>query len=474
MKNILFGKIIISIAVFLFGLMVFSLLQNQTIFDYSLGKVAFTFANKVDSTTLDKKTQIVRTSRSFTTLDEDNFIRWDVGFYKYMSEKGYGTDNSWPGVGTFAFSPLFPFVWHMSHLSAKYIVILNYALFALSLMLLTSLFISKTDYSQTDQLLIFAFALTLPSVFSFYIPYCESTFMFTFSLALWGLFRGKHWLFYVAMVACTLSRPSFLIVGLAFIATDFYLFLLNKNFKLFIKELAMKLWPIVLGMFITFFIQYLYCGSFFKMFQVHSQLWGHNFQYPTKFTDWSAESWGLNVFSISCLILPVLFFLVLNLVVHYKTGKIPAVRLFSRVNKRDYLQFFCSIYFVGNFLFVMLAQGGNLNGLHRYIMASPLFYVFIFIMIPRLKGMKKSSNIILVIILGLIGYFILIHGPYTPKMTFLYMGFFLSILSFLYIFTFNLMKARRKIVYLSIIILLNTIWLGYLFNHFLNNAYIIA
>lgn len=474
MKNEVFIKLSIIATVFLLGIIVFKLLQNDYVFSKTLGRIAITYYNTSSSVSTDAKTDIIKTKKPFTSFDESNFIHWDVYFFKYMSENTYGKDNTWPGIGTYAFSPLFPFIWRVSHLTAKYIAILNYLLFGFSIVILSSLFLSLNDFKTADRICLFTLALTMPFVFSFYIPYCESTYILTMSVAILGLFKNKYWLFFLGMVAFTLSRPSFLIVGPALICTDVYFFILNKNLKLFLKEMGLKILPILTGMFITFYIQYVYSGSFFKMFQIHSQFWGHVFQLPTTITDWSTEGYGMNIFSICCVVFPSFLLIFIYLVKNYKDTKILPISLFSKENRNEYLFVLSIIYFIGSFLFVALTQGGNLNGLHRYVLASPFFYIFFFILIQKIKSFDFKYMLGLLVPMVFMGYLLLIHGPYQHEITFLDSGYFLLVITMAYFIFFNSMKIRVSILFLLLIIICNTIWLCYLYNHFLNNAYIIA
>ncbi len=474
MKSELAKKVVIIVSVFLLGLIIFKCFQNEYIFKNTLGRIAITYENISKTGTYAQNTDIIKTNKSFTSLDEANFLHWDVKFFKFMADNTYGKDDTWPGVGTYAFSPLFPFIWKLSHLPAKYIGILNYLLFAISILILSNLFLSTEDFGKADRLMLFTLALTLPSVLSFYLPYCESTFMFTMSIALWGLIKRKFWLFFVGLILFALSRPSFLIVGLAFIFTDIYFLILNKDFKLFIKELGIKLLPIFIGMLITFFIQYLYSGSFFKMFEVHSRFWDHNFQYPKTLTDWSTEGYGMNIFSIFSIVFPSGLFLFTYLLKYHEARIIPPVSLFNDGTRKQYLFSLSIVYFIGNFLFVFLTQGGNLNGLHRYILASPFFYIFLFILASKLKTVNIIYQLVILIPMFFMGYILLIHGPYMHSITFLDMGYFLLVISLIYFILFGRLKMPVKLSFLILIVLCNTVWLTYLFNHFLNNAFIIA
>jgi len=474
MRSELFIKFAIIIIVFLLGLVVFKVLQNDYIFNNTLGRIAITYYNTSSSNSTIEDAVIIKTKKPFASFKESNFIHWDVYFFKYMSEYTYGKDNTWPGIGTYAFSPLFPFIWRVSHLTAKYMAILNYLLFGFSIVILSTLLLSSNDFKTADRICLFALALTMPFVFSFYIPYCESTYIFTMSVAIFGLFKNKYWLFFLGMVAFTLSRPSFLIFGPAFICADIYFFILNKNLKIFLKELVIKILPILIGLFVTFYIQYEYSGSFFKMFQIHGQFWGHFFQLPTTITDWSTEGYGMNIFAICCIVVPSFILIFIYLMKNFKGTKIVPISLFSNENRKEYLFVLSVIYFVGCFLFVALTQGGNLNGLHRYVLASPFFYIFFFILIQKIKSFDVKYVLSILVPMVLLGYLFLIHGPYQHKITFLDSGYFLMVITMVYYIFFNSSKIRNSIFFLLLIIFCNTVWLCYLYNHFLNNAYIIA
>jgi hypothetical protein len=474
MGKFLYAKIVIAIAVFLLGITIFKLLQDEVFFNKTLGKIAITYMNTTDPGDNTKSnTVILKTNNPYTNFDKANFIHWDVVFFKYMSEHTYGKDHTWPGIGTYAFSPLFPFIWRVSHLSAPFISILNYILFAISIIILSSLFLSFKDFGKADQLCLFALALTLPSVFSFYLPYSESTFIFTMSIALWGLFKNKYWVFFVGMIAFTLSRPSFLIFTVALIATDLYFLILHRNFKVFAKELLMKLQPVLIGIFITFFIQYLYSGNFFKMFQVHNLFWDHYFQMPKTITDWSTESYGMNIFSIISIVLPSGLLLISFLSKNFSIKQTRSISLFSEESRNDYLFILSIIFFFGNLLFVLFTQGGNLNGIHRYILVSPFFYIFFFILVQKLKTINFNFLPILLVSSVYLGFMLLVHGPYQHKITFLDAGFFLLAVTMFYYVFFNKIFKPLRIAVLPVLIVANTVWLTYLFNHFLNNSFII-
>ena len=207
---------------------------------------------------------------------------------------------------------------------------------------------------------------------------------------------------------------------------------------------------------------------------VHSLYWDHNFQIPRTITDWSKESYGMNIFSIVCVVVPTIIYLLKNLLKKIKGTQIPAVSLFSIETRKSYLFYLSIIYFIGNFLFVLLTQGGNLNGLHRYIFDSPFFYILFFILLEKLRTIQVKPLLLILIPLGAIGYLLLVHGPYQHQITFLDMGYFLLIFNLIFMFAYRAINIPVKISWVLFIILGNTVWLTYLFNHFLNNSFIIA
>ena len=96
------------------------------------------------------------------------------------------------------------------------------------------------------------------------MPYAEGLFVFTFSLAFYGLMKNKYWLFFTALMLFAMTRPIFAIVGISFIIMDILYFIRHRDPMHFLKELLMKLLPLGLGTLVVFFIFYLNSGSFMK------------------------------------------------------------------------------------------------------------------------------------------------------------------------------------------------------------------
>jgi hypothetical protein len=173
-------------------------------------------------------------------------------------------------------------------------------------------------------------------------------------------------------------------------------------------------------------------------------------------------------------VIPTSILLLKNLLKKIKGAQLPPVSLFSKETRKTYLFYLSIVYFIGNFLFVLLTQGGNLNGLHRYIFDSPFFYIFFFILLEKLRTFPVKPLLLILLPMCIIGYLLLVHGPYKHQITFLDMGYFLLIFNLIFMVAYRAIKIPVKISWFLFIILGNTVWLTYLFNHFLNNSYIIA
>ncbi len=87
--------------------------------------------------------------------------------------------------------------------------------------------------------------------------------------------------------------------------------------------------------------------------------------------------------------------------------------------------------------------------------------------------MKFNYLPTLLISLVYLGFMLLIHGPYQHRISFLDAGYFLLVATMFYTVFFNRLIKPLKIGLLTVLVLFNTVWLTYLFNHFLNNAFII-
>ena len=273
-----------------------------------------------------------------------------------------------------------------------------------------------------------------------------------------------------------MTRPIFLIVGLSFVIIDIYYYIKHRNFSHFIKELSLKLYPLLLGTFIVFFMFYLNSGSFTKYFESNYAGWKVAFSIPQKISDWSTEGFGMNVFTIFFVIIPSLIILINNfvkLIRSEKSKELPTVFKGNLSFIKEYFFNFSIVYFWGIFFYVIFFQNGSLNGLSRYIFASPFIFIYLFNVIPVLKKLNTSIFFILINVL-LVASLIMLTGfrKLDPSLNFNDSGFFTLFLDFIFLFSIKYMNNIVKIFSLLILILYNIVWITYLYNIYLCNGWI--
>jgi hypothetical protein len=349
-------------------------------------------------------------------------------------------------------------------------------LFALSIILLSKYFFKDQTLSFLENICVFIVALVLPPIVTYYLPYADALFTLTFALALWGLLKNKYWLFFVFIQLFAMTRPIFMIVGLAFIIIDIFYFFKHRNFSHFIKELSLKLYPLLLGTFIVFFLFYLNSGTFTKYFESNSVHWKVAFSIPHKITDWSAEGFGMNVFTIFFILIPSLIIFINNfikLLRSEKTNELPTVFKGDLSFIKEYFFNFSIVYFWGVFFYVIFFQNGSLNGLNRYIFASPFTYIYLFGIVQVLKKVNTNTFLILTNFLLVASLIMLCSFPkLDPALNFNDSGFFTLFLDFIFLYSMKYMKNYWKIISLSIIVFYNIIWITYLYNIYLCDGWI--
>jgi len=465
MKEFIY-KISIVIFLFLCTFFIFKMLQRPAIYDSTLKKITHTYVR--DSV---NKALVWKVNKPYYYRDNKNALRWD-GVCYYDISVNYYNRGDWK----YSFFPLFPLFWKIFSFGIQYIGLINYLLFALSIILLSKYFFKDQTLSFLENICVFVVALVLPPIVTYYLPYADALFTLTFALALWGLIKNKYWLFFVFIQLFAMTRPVFMIVGLAFIIIDIFYFFKHRNFSHFIKELSLKLYPLLLGTFIVFFLFYLNSGSFTKYFESNSVHWKVAFSIPHKITDWSAEGFGMNVFTIFFILIPSLIIFINNfikLLRSEKTNELPTVFKGDLSFIKEYFFNFSVVYFWGIFFYVIFFQNGSLNGLNRYIFASPFTYIYLFGIVQVLKKVNTNTFLILTNFLLVASLIMLCSFPkLDPALNFNDSGFFTLFLDFIFLYSMKFMKNYWKIISLSIIVFYNIIWITYLYNIYLCDGWI--
>jgi len=460
----------ISIILFLFvtSFVVFKLLENPILYKDTLNRVICSYVrDDVNKSIVWKKSNV-----PYYYMDTLNTKRWDGVIYYKISKSYYDGDNS-----KYAFFPLFPLLWKISKISVLYIGFFNYLIFGLSILLLFNIFLDDIQISTIDKLCVFVISLVLPPIVVNYLPYSEALFIATFSLAAYGLIKQKYWLYFIAIFLFAMSRPLFVIIGLSFILTDLLFLIRHKSGKHFLKELFLKLLPLFLGTFTVFFMFYLNSGSFFKYFESIHKYWNVNFSIPKTISDWSIESFGMNVFTIFFVLFFATIYFIKSLYSVFNSSSKQSIKqsLFNGDKSfvQEYLIILSIIYFFGVFSYILFYQGGSLNGLNRYVFASPFFYIFLLGTYTAFKDIKLRTFAIISFVLFVVSLIFLTAFPkIEPTINFNDFGFFILFIDFIFLHLLSKLNNKLKVGAVCVLVLFNIVWMTYLYNIYLCDGYI--
>ncbi len=463
MKNSLLNLLIVGIINLTVFLFLFFSFQHYTIYNHSLGLISKNYERTGDW----NNPEIKKISKPYTKITNENFETWDASIYKCIKENMYKNTGCYSNVSG-AFFPLFPIIWKLLAVNSIGISIFNYLLFITSIALLINYL---SSLSGLENILIYCILITLPSTIIYYIPYTESFFLFFMTIWLIGVVKKKYWISFIALTLLAMVRPATIFILFALLAVEFIALFSHKNFKLFIKESFLKLFPFVIGFFFSFLIQFTYSSKWTKFFEAQ-KYWNSGFHPINTVSDWSVEGFGLNVFSICFICLPALIFASYTLIKSSKLGD-DKNNVLKEVNHLPYLLSVSSYYFIGIFVFTMLTSGGNMHSLFRFIMASPPFYIAVIILLNSLNFYKVKNTILYLIVPIIFLLLFLLKSAYGGnRFDFSFLGLYLSVLIYLFLWLRPNLQIYTQIIIAGGIILLNIIWNTYMLNMFFCNGWI--
>lgn len=442
---------------------IFTLLQKDTIYKNSLGKISENYERSGDWNNY----TIQKVARPYTWLTNDHLSTWDAAIYECISERWYKIEESCFGNVRGAFFPLFPFVWKITNSSAIGISLINYFIFILSIALLV---IHLLRVSIREKAIIFAVLITLPSTVIYYIPYTEALFLLTMTIATIGLLKNKCWLYFAGFALMAMVRPATVFVLLAILTVELFQFLRNGQFKIFLRSCFSKGFPFLIGYGISFLIQTISSGTTTAMIDAQTYWAGEN---PplSSITDWSFEGFGLNSFAIFFVSVPALLFLI-YLVVNVKNNKGFLLKK-AEFTPEAYLFYVSLAYLAGIFIFTFLTSGGNMHSYFRFTLATPLFYIAILIVLNHLHSIKLRHSLLIFTGSGVLLFLFLILTEYGgDRIQFSFAGMYLLVLTFLYLLTRKDFRKNADMLVLSFLIVASLVWNTYLFNMFLSDGWI--
>jgi uncharacterized membrane protein YiaA len=351
-----------------------------------------------------------------------NLLVWDSKWYLDIAKNGYWyMADSQSNVG---FMPLFPYVWKLSGFNVTGISFANLCVFLLSAIMLGKCF-GKDNW-------VVLIYLSLPSVVFFYIPYSEALFFLFGSLFLVGLRKQNRTLSVMGLFLASMTRGAFVFFLPAIIVMETVdSYGRSQEVSKSITNIALFSTATFLGGGAVGLVQWFQTDKFFPYFEAQRVHWGHQFSWPRlPFTgiDATATTWLNGIafwFAVmACCILGS---------AAWKTvfKKIRPPRISKPLLFSTTFLFLTCVYSVlfnvtgDAFPSGKAGQGTVLFSLHRLVMATPFFFVFLIFL---LDGLKPSCRGITYGILSSIGVWFL-FGAYRP------LGGLGSIQSILYFFS---------------------------------------
>jgi hypothetical protein len=459
-KNMHYGKPIIVLLIFFVGFWgVFKLLQHPNVYAKTLGKISQNYECTENG-------DRIKVSKSYIPITDTNIIQWDGAHYQEIKDHGYVRISQQNNDYIFAFFPLFSAVWRLSSLSGKGICFLNFILFTAGILLLFMLFKKKIT--------LLLLVLSLPLCVVFLIPYTEATFFFVVAVAVWGYMKDKYPLCFAGLFLAALTRNACALFFPAFICAEILFLLKERTVVKSLKRLTAGLLPLLLGTATMITVQVLQGSNSIINFMTVQQQWGHVFSLPdfSNLTDWSHESFGMNVSVLITTGIPLLIYLAVVFLKHCRIiqSRNPLFTVSSE-KKEDYLLIVSLFCCVSAFCMVLLFQHGNLHGLSRFILASPCFVTALFLLSDRLQKTGIKNRIIFFGILSFLSFAVLKFAPY-GSFSFSYLGCFIFLMTVgLYLFQASSSKTGYKTV-LYANFGLNILWSTYLFNMYISNGWI--
>ena len=147
-------------------------------------------------------------------LSQETIIQWDADWYRSIAFGGY---EHFDRQCNTAFFPMFPVIWKVLHLSPFGISIFNAMLYAAV--------IAWLAYSLNLIWKIYFFALALPSMVFFYLPFSESTFFLFSTLLLIGFSKQDLKFILVGALGMALTRSAIL----TFVPVIIFVLIMSQN-----------------------------------------------------------------------------------------------------------------------------------------------------------------------------------------------------------------------------------------------------
>jgi hypothetical protein len=239
-----------------------------------------------------------------------------------------------------------------------------------------------------------------------------------------------------------------------------------------VRSAFFKLLPLLLGTLIVSLIQSAYeGGGLFKFVEVQ-KYWGHVLSIPHNLGDWSHEGFGVSMGIIFLISIPLLVFLIQafsSQLIKIKSRTLSEIGTYTPAN---YIQVMSVFYVIGTFLFILLFQGGGINGLMRYTLCSPFFFSLLFFSFHYVREIPKGFRFFIFSSLAVLAIIFVGLTQYSTYWNFSDLGLFI-LLATVFLWLFQDMSGH-KLYNLGLVatVFANVLWTAYLFNTYIASGWI--
>lgn len=447
-----FGLGLAVIAVFY---LIFFSQQSWKIHTHSLGLVYKTYQR-------DSANVMQRGTYAFKPIDSQHLKTWDASHYAYLAENFYEPEPNRNFL--YAFFPAFPLWWKALHVPIAFVGLINALLVVIAGVFLWNLF--PPEWDKQFRIFLWLSVLTFFSFTVIHMPYAEATSFFLLAISLWGLFRKNWFVFGLFGFLFATSRPNILMFLLAWCCAEAWLMLLSRKFQLssFLRPL-----PFLLGMIATFGL-YAHISGDWGVFFKAQEGWNTKLQVPSRFSDWSNESFPVNIILLGIWVPFLAYQLAFQSVRAFRNKQF---YLFSPDKTLDLVLTAGHAFSLGSALFILLFQGGNVHSAHRYLTVNAIFpllagyYLYKWI---TWKNGKKMLFSLMAIGIGFFAMYILDKNKIKPDT---FTGFYLISLILPLFLLKKYVPQNKPITFILILYVLICIsWQTLLYNQYLSDGWI--
>jgi hypothetical protein len=449
-------KILISVAIILLFFSLHLVVQNKVVYN----RVFFHLFKNYNSNK-------IMAYVPYEKITNTNITRWDCAAYNNIKEYKYNKEHC-GGEMAFAWFPLFPFFWKLTHLNALGISVLNLIFYLFAVYLLSSLFFNK-GHGKWETLSLYALLFSFPGSVVYYVPYTEAMFILLVSVSLWGLFKNNYWIYAIGICLAAMTRSVAVILLATFFAAEFLVFLKERKFKTFLFNFFKKIIPLLVGTFSAALVQLYYgSGHLFKFIEAH-KYWGTKLRIPDTLIDWSFESWGNNVATIFFIVVPCLIYIIYMFIKKLKK-ETDMKEEDDKEKQKEYFFNLSVVYTIVMFLFILFYKGGCLSGITRYIISTPFFFIIMFVGYDKVRQLPKAIQYSVFIILLTLSMIFFRLPAFSNKWDFSDMGYILILTNIGFVL-FNQRNYLFKSLF-YIIVFFNVLWATYMYNMLLTDSWI--